>query len=397
MTSIARIVRSFICSLCALSVIFIFAGNQYFLSNHFKQHQFVVNVSDNRQDNKKNVSTSAISKTEFLQDGVVARAFAWNRSLPCFKPDLPMKQQNGYRKPATSGLLFMKLVKTGGSTATGITMRIAKHTAERRHEKFWICRGRWDHNWAFKMLKERRRDDSFTWTVLREPTKRAISEFYHFEVSRNKVSSSDESFIKYLTKGEHSRIQRNLYLRVLSIDYSYSVFDEDAPSIINAILSDYDFIGITERMDESVVALAMLLNLPLGDVLYLDAKGHGGYDDGVYNNTCVYIKPSILSPRMRNFFGNEYWTDMIKWDRLLYDASNRSLDLTIDGLGRDAFNKNLIKFRNANQVARDRCLPLNVFPCTSTGEHNKNASCLWSDSGCGYKCLDEVALEHGIA
>jgi hypothetical protein len=334
--------------------------------------------------------------TEIVRDGVLARAYTWNKSLPCLPPDFPMKQKNGYRQPATSGFLYMKLMKTGGSTAAGVTMRIAKRTAERGHEKFWICRGRWDHGWAFKMLKDRRREDSFTWTNLREPTKRAVSQFFHFQVSRENVSSSDESFKRYLKTGENSKVQRNLYLRVLSIK-NVLVFDDTAPSIINAILSEYDFIGITERMDESVVALMMLLNLPMGDILYLDAKGHGGYDDGVHRNTCFFIQPSKVSPGMHSFFNGPYWNELTKWDRLLYEAANRSLDLTIHRLGKDKFNKNLLMFQYANEVARDRCLPQNVFPCTSTGQRNNNSSCLWSDSGCGYKCLDQVANDLSLS
>jgi hypothetical protein len=332
---------------------------------------------------------------ETLDAGVVARSFTWNSSLPCLKPDYPMRQKHGFRQPATNGFLFMKLVKTGGSTAAGVAMRIAKRTAKRENKKFWICRGRWDHSWAFKMLKDRRRDESFTWTLLREPTKRAISQFFHFEVSRENTSSSDESFQKYLSSSRNAKIQRNFYLKILSLQRVVPT-DDTAPFTINSILSEYDFIGITERMDESMVTLMMLLDLPMGDILYLNAKGNGGYDDGAHRGMCYYIHPSYVSPGMSSFFESPQWLEMTKWDRLLYQAANRSLDLTIDRLGRDRFNKNLREFRYMNKVAQDRCLPLNVFPCTSTGQHNKNESCLWSDSGCGYKCLDQVALDHNV-
>jgi Sulfotransferase family len=331
--------------------------------------------------------------TEVLQDGVLARAYAWNKKVPCFPPDAPMKEKDGYRQPARNGILFVKLIKVGGSTATGVTMNIAKHEAERRHEQFWICRGRWDHSWASTMLQDRIRSESFTWTIVRDPTSRVISEFFHFEVSRNNASPSDKTFMDFLTKGRNVEKFRNLYLRMLSIDMKYGMFDDDGPAVINTILSDYDFIGVTERMDESVVVLSMLMDVPLGDVLYLNAKGHGGYDDGVYNDKCYYIQPSTVSPIMRTFFESDYWNEIIKWDRALYEAANRSLDLTIDRMGRELFNEKLARFRSSNQAARDRCLPQNVFPCTATGEHNKNASCLWSDSGCGYKCLDKVANE----
>lgn len=330
--------------------------------------------------------------TEKLKHGVIARASNWTGPIPCLEPDEAMKTAYGFRQPATSGFLFLKLVKTGGSTATGIAMRIAKHTAERNNEKFWICQGRWDHSWAFRMLEHRERDHSFTWTILRDPTKRAISEYYHFEISRAGKRVSDASFTSYAKKQNLN----SLYLRMLSTEKHDYVYDSEAPAIINQILLDYDFVGITERMDESAVALMMLIGAKIGDILFLNAKGSGGYDDGVYENTCFFIQPSRVTPHMQEFLRSDTWYQVTKWDNLLFAAANRSLDLTIDRLGRKAFNENLSKFRHAQEVARERCLSQEVFPCTSTGQHNEHASCLWSDSGCGYKCLNAVADELGL-
>ena len=155
-----------------------------------------------------------LNRTELLQHGIIARAFVWNREVPCYPPDLPMKEKHGYRNPARNGILFVKLIKVGGSTASGVTMNIAKHEAERRNEKFWICRGRWDHNWASTMLQDRIRSESFTWTIVRDPTQRAISEFFHFEVSRNNVPPSDKNFMDFLTKGKNIEKFRNIYLRI---------------------------------------------------------------------------------------------------------------------------------------------------------------------------------------
>lgn len=38
---------------------------------------------------------------------------------------------------------------------------------------------------------------------------------------------------------------------------------------INSIMHDYDFIGVTERMDETAVALQMILGLETSDVMFL--------------------------------------------------------------------------------------------------------------------------------
>jgi hypothetical protein len=116
-----------------------------------------------------------------IPNNVMARAFTWNKqTLPCFPPDFAMSQKYGYRSRIDRGFIFMKLIKVGGSTATGVTMRIAKHEAERRRAKYWICRGRWDHSYATQMFPERVRDISFTWTILRDPTKCVIRDFFPF-------------------------------------------------------------------------------------------------------------------------------------------------------------------------------------------------------------------------
>lgn len=325
--------------------------------------------------------------TERMSHGVIARASNWTGNFPCLEPDAAMQRKDGFRQPATSGFLFLKLQKTGGSTAAGIAMRIAKHTAERNHEDFWICRGRWDHSWAFRMLKDRQRHQSFTWTMLRDPTKRAISEFNHFEVSRKGTPTS--VLMKYLMSHNHN----SLYLRELSMELHDFVSNTEAPDLVNRILSEYDFFGITERMDESAVALMMLTGAKLGDILYLNAKGSGSYDDGVYQDKCFFIEQFRMTAKIRQFLESDYWREVTKWDNLLYVAANRSLDLTIDRLGKETFNQNLVLFRQAQRVAKQKCLSKEVFPCTSTGQINKHSSCLWSDSGCGYSCLNEVADE----
>ena len=159
------------------------------------------------------------------------------------------------------------------------------------------------------------------------------------------------------------------------------------------------FKGITERMEESAVALMMLLNLKMSDILFLSAKGKGGYDDGGGKGQgCTYIWPSFLSPGMQEFFDtNDEWKEMIQYDVAIYKAANASLDLTIEALGRDFFAENLARFKHAREEAQRQCLPTVVFPCDSGGALHKNTDCLWNDSGCGTTCLDRVAEELGLS
>ena len=135
----------------------------------------------------------------------------------------------------------------------------------------------------------------------------------------------------------------------------------------------------------------MILRIPLGDVLYLSAKLNGGYD-----GQCVFIQPSFVSPAMQRYFDSSAWTQIIQEDLALYQAANRSLDLTIDRLGRDEFETNLAKYRQALRLGQERCAPTAVLPCSEKGHPIKKTSCLWKDSGCGANCLDQVAVELGI-
>ena len=191
------------------------------------------------------------------------------------------------------------------------------------------------------------------------------------------------------------------YLQTLHTKSKYTRAKFNPVNVANAILEEYDFIGITERMDESAVLIMMLLDLPMSDVLYLSAKGKGGYDDGggsTRGRSCTYIWPSFVSPGMQEFFDtNKEWQSMVKYDLALYNAANASMEMTINKLGRDQFERNLVKFRHAQTVAQERCLPTTIFPCDSAGRVRNDTDCLWNDSGCGATCLDSVADELGLS
>jgi len=198
---------------------------------------------------------------------------------------------------------------------------------------------------------------------------------------------------------EAKGVMTDYYIQAL---YTETIFDrgkKDPIAAANAILDEYDFIGITERMDESAVLLMMLLDLPMSDILYLSAKGKGGFDDGGGPGYgCTYIWPSFVSPGMQKFFDtNKQWQSMVQYDLALYNAANASMDLTIERLGRDRFESLLAQFRNAREVAQTRCLPTTVFPCDSSGRLHKKTGCIWNDSGCAVECLDEIAEELGLS
>ena len=163
---------------------------------------------------------------------------------------------------------------------------------------------------------------------------------------------------------------------------------------VEQIIQEYDFIGVVERLDESLVVLKLLLGLEMNDILYLKAaKGHGGFDDGGYNDTCVYIVPSFITPGMKEWFEtNKSYKQMMSGDNMVYQAAYKSLDLTIDALGRDLVEKELQEFHQAMKVAQETCTDI-VYPCSSGGVKTYPNDCIFSDLACGYKCLDALAME----
>jgi hypothetical protein len=366
--------------------------------------------------------------------GVKARGFEpWpaDTPLPCFLPEPDWQMPTVQSTPSRVGFLYLKPFKTGSSTAAGIHLRISRNVARRKQQHLPaaalpesqmnappsdpMCRARFGHGPqpfpALMLFANRTKRtstthnndssySSFLWTMIREPSQRVVSEFYHFYVSRKKKEPTVSNFRTFLFDYETHR-KRDYYLKSLSMRQAFDrdlLQQYDPIAEANAILGDYDFIGITERMDESAVVLMMLLGLPMADVLFVTAKTHGGFDDagGAANGKCTYIWPSFISPGMQQVLQSEDWQDHVKYDRALYQAANRSLDLTMDLLGRDRVSANMARYRRAKELIAAKCLPIVGFPCDMNGVRQNDTDCLWKDSGCGTTCLDEVATAFSL-
>ena len=382
--------------------------------------------------------------------GVKVRAWSKRTTdppIPCLK-----KNDNGH------GLVFIKPMKTGSSTAAGVNLRIAHNEGYRQWKlkrqaindtkkiSFFPCKSLWDHQFASNIFKnDYNKDDNgeegqavvvddddsnvvvdtsktYLWSVIRDPTSRLVSQFFHFHVSRGKKEPTDTEFQKFTSKfineGLHSR--QDHYLHWLSTrgkveDRSKTMDNNNNNTttitneyyyinVLNQIMMDYDFFAVTERMDESMVALSMLMNIPLSDVLYLKAKGHGSWDDGgaVKGNgkhICIYIVPSFISNGMYTYFNTDEFQDLVYYDHILHQVVNASLDYTIDTVlgGREVFNVQLERYKRALQLVKDKCYERTVFPCSQVGEnggqrkHPDKTDCLASDSGCGHDCMNQVA------
>jgi Sulfotransferase family len=255
------------------------------------------------------------------------------------------------------GLLFLKLHKVGSSTAAGINAMIARNVARRRRRLTPLlpmnnntalsiaassssasretidfqgsCDAQLAHLPAKNMCPRRDKTKSYLWSIVRDPASRVVSRFFHTKVSLNKGEPTDDAAIRFFcSQGDHymsllstvpmkstnqkinnTRKEKNLMI----------ISDQDRVKYANLIMKEYDFIGVTERMDESAVALSMLLDIPLADVLYLDGKVTGGYGLG----QCIYFVPSFINPAVEAYMQTRKFQECTMWDRILHQVANR--------------------------------------------------------------------------
>ena len=240
------------------------------------------------------------------------------------------------------------------------------------------------------------RDPSFDqlpriWTILRDPARRCVSQFNHFNVARRGENYSDLRLLEFMNSS------------CPCLEIEYTAMHEKAlgmcqkrqsplADISQHILRHYDFIGILERRWESLALMKILWGLQTSDMIVLDSKRSGGYDDGKYEGKCFKIPVAqVMSSAVRTYLGN----DFRRWnhDYALYALANRSLDWTIDAVGRELVNLETLKLRAAQAYAEAMCQDKAIFPCSPNGTAQAElakANCYYGDNGCGYPCIQEL-------
>jgi hypothetical protein len=162
---------------------------------------------------------------------------------------------------------------------------------------------------------------------------------------------------------------------------------------VQEIVNTYDFIMVVERMDESLTVLALLTGLDLGTVLNADSKVAGEYLL-TRSGTCKKQVKGKMSKGVQEFFATNIWKAMNYGDYVLYAAANRSLDLTIERIGRERFNDKLIEFKRLKSKALQVCGDKLGLGCSSDGVPLPDHKCYLRDFGCGYKCVDAMLLDN---
>jgi Galactose-3-O-sulfotransferase len=228
-------------------------------------------------------------------------------------------------------------------------------------------------------------------------------------VSVSQVEPTDEEFLHELASIPYARMHlRDLTLNPKHVLHrgkgkSVSLPPLDYPAVVQEILDDYDFIAVTERMDESLIVMKFLLNLTLKEILYVKpSRTAGSFSNGYSDRPCVYLVPSFVTPGMERYFESPEWKKRIVGDELLYRAANKSLDRTIDALGRDRVERTVQQFKKAQAYVQQQCKGKIRSMCDEGGKvvPRENRTCyIWAE-GCDYQCIDsltfppELLVEH---
>jgi Sulfotransferase family len=173
--------------------------------------------------------------------GVAARTFEpWANEVRCFPKEdnsTPQKER---------GMMFLKTMKTGSTTAMGVQMKIAQNEAQRAKSTTADnpCESVHKHQFAFRGFANRDRKKSFLWSIVRDPTSRLVSYLFFHYVSRLKNEPYDQGFIDFI-RGSESSAKYDHYMKWMSLT-EYKPGETDPVRHANRILADYDFIAVTE-------------------------------------------------------------------------------------------------------------------------------------------------------
>ena len=336
-----------------------------------------------------------------------------------------------YDNHTQAGLIYAKVHKAASSTLAGVTLRVAENYGRRRRPNRNTTNDNGENDDATASSScatqyhhanstdyhERDRTRSFMYSSIRHPASRAVSWVFYVKsgkqgpVREKQVLAALRAGYYFPPGGRTNEAQRkNRYHREAGAQVGFmhtgirlkkpmwSAEDptklRDLPLAIARVaevMSQYDLIMIVERLHESLVVFQLLLGLETSDILYLSAKQSGAYalSGPSTELVCHHIPKSFITPNIAAHLSSSAWYARNYEDYLLYKAANRSLDLTIDSLGRQRFEEALATYEKMMKEAKV-CENEAITPCTSEGVYLNETDCYERDFGCGYPCLDRL-------
>ena len=305
-----------------------------------------------------------------------AKAAGSNRLIAFDDRAHEARDPGGHAQPI-SNIVLVKVPKAASTTTSSVVRRVAAHQGlSNFRQHTWIDNepGVWANHERFRELAPRvaaLRQPFILVTAIRNPLTRAMSQFYHFEVLGRHVDPTLDNKLTFLSK------MANFQFHYITHDYSATV---------DAALSNYALVGVTERMDEFCVQLADLFGISLTDVLSKSAK--------VHHHPQIQDEDVQIQDYLENSFTQNNTLDLQLW---------RQVSLQVDR--RFGASKRLQK-----QLTRFRRLSTQAMTCCSSegpqdpqfhwrsslcypNVQDLRCWCYWNDSGCDFACLNAFAVD----
>lgn len=281
-------------------------------------------------------------------------------------------------------LIYVKIFKTGSSTAGGVARRIAAHNGLHGvHSSSWGSVEPFvaaNHASMYELFPriEQLHLPSFLFTMVREPAARCLSHFYHGQVDQRGEANIAENKIAYL------RACKNLQVDYMSWHFSREFLNGCSgqgpvgPRDVSGVLAFYDFVGVTDDFDTSMAVLAERLQVPRADVLFLSSKVSGEHGMTPHPHPPLHEEPASVQAFVRDEFRQD------NYDYDLWNATKRRLYEQAESVDVAAFKHELSLATRACEGSK---FPA-AFERGNGREDGRASGCYWSDNGCGYQCLD---------
>ena len=331
----------------------------------------------------------------------IARAYPCKKQSWCV--EYPRKRDGTWQ-----GIILVKLPKGASSTSAGVALRIGD-----RHNCSAV---QWNHRMASDYRDHA--EGSLLFTTIRDPSSRAVSRVFFSHISRfqHLQRNTEKILMEKLPSatnpqfGTVSAGQGGFQLRYTSLEKipPYSAWDESLPEqvldptrVVEHVMQtfyNYTMMLVTERMDESLVALALILGIDVGDVLVQVSKvsGTSNYFYLRPKQICYAIVKTSVPSNVQSFLDSNQWRAMNYGDFLLHAVANQSLDLTVASL-QPEFDTAMVRYQALMALVREQCPAETAFPCSADGEPQlelAEESCYKKDAGCGHRCVDRVIAEY---
>ena len=346
-------------------------------------------IDDNEKTNNTSFNTTTRFRTnpnnsdrmkadQFLKLKIKSKQFSkYHHDFPCFP------QSYEEEKEAT-GVYYIKVFKTASSTVS----HIVKYIANKRH-----CKQHSDHAAAhtFYSLRNRKTNQakSFLFTFIREPTKRAVSDFFFQKVTGENKEVNLYNFQNGWRRSIHKLDgQAGYQLAYISTEQKlpeYLFWNSSDPEMIqhpshlldrlNNVFNSYDFIGVSERLNESLVVLSFILDLSLNEIVYLSYRQSGSSYMEI-KKKCVKLAKAHLPEDVEVYLKTDEWEAITAGDRMLHRTAIEALDRTIDNvIGRDIFERRMKKYEALLELMKECEEECSSF-CSKDGEYRETVSCL---------------------